>query len=202
MDFRWYVLQLRIHRLVQLERPSRAEETVDTIVAARRGNQDAWADIYHELIGPVTGYLLRAGVTEADDVAAEVFLQVARDIHSFEGDFNSFRSWVFVIAHRRMIDWRRAAGRRPSAVPTGFADPPGGDVEQEALEALEFTSLPVILDQLTDDQREVLALRVVADMSVEETARVMGRRVGAVKSLQHRALIALKRVIDEGQVAI
>lgn len=188
--------------MVQLQRPSRAEGTVDTIGAARHGNQDAWAEIYQELVGPVTGYLLRAGVKEADDVAAEVFLQVARDIHSFEGGHDSFRSWVFVIAHRRMIDWRRAAARRPSMSPTGVADQPGGDVEQEALEALEFTSLPVILDQLTDDQREVLALRVVADMSVEETARIMGRRVGAVKSLQHRALVALKRFIDEGQVAL
>ncbi len=188
--------------MVQLERSSREELVVDTIGAARRGNQDAWAEIYHSLIGPLTGYLLRAGVTEADDVAAEVFLQMARDIHRFEGDDESFRSWVFVIAHRRMIDWRRKAETRPIVGVPESDEPPGGDVEQEALQGIEFTSLPGILEQLTDDQREVLALRVVADLSVEETAKIMGRRVGAVKSLQHRALGAVKRAIDKGGIAV
>lgn len=188
--------------MVQLERPLWEDQSFDRISAARRGSQEAWADIYNELVGPLTGYLVRGGVLEADDVAAEVFLQVARDIHRFEGNEDSFRSWVFVIAHRRMIDWRRAQSRRPSIRDSEVAEAPGGDVEEEALERIEYRAIPEVLECLTDEQREVLSLRLVADLSVEETAKAMGKRVGAVKSLQHRALNTMKRAIDEGQVAI
>jgi RNA polymerase sigma-70 factor (ECF subfamily) len=49
-----------------------------------------------------------------------------------------------------------------------------------------------LLDQLSPDYRDVLALRVVADLGVEQTAAVMERSVGSVKQLQRRALRALR----------
>ena len=188
--------------VVQLDRSVRVEPSRDLVGAARDGDEGAWADIYRQFIGPITGYLARSGVTEADDVAAEVFLQVARDIHRYDPDGGSFRSWVFVIAHRRMIDWRRAAGRRLPASPSTPEDQPGGDVEQEAMELLEASDWSGILDILTEEQREVLTLRLVADMSLLETAEVTGRRVGAVKALQHRGLEAMRRAMDEGRLAV
>lgn len=188
--------------MVQLDRTMRVEPSRDLVGAARNGDEGAWSEIYRQFIGPITGYLARSGVTEADDVAAEVFLQVARDIHRFDPDGGSFRSWVFVIAHRRMVDWRRAVGRRIPADIRAPDDQPGGDVEQEAMELLEASDWSGILDILTDEQREVLALRLVADLSLNETADVMGRRVGAVKALQHRALEAIRRAVEEGRLAV
>jgi RNA polymerase sigma-70 factor (ECF subfamily) len=170
--------------------------------AARRGEDWAWHHLYTKLIGPITGYLTSRGARHPDDLASETFLHVARNIEQFEGDEESFRSWVFVIAHRRLIDARRTANRRPKIADRAEEDPEGGNVEQEAIDRLGNTSVQALLDQLTEDQREVLALRVVADLSLKETAQVTGRDVGAVKALQRRAIHRLQRVFETGTVTL
>jgi len=166
--------------------------------AAKQGAEWAWQLIYRDLAGPVNGYLATRGAHEPDDLAAETFLQVARNIHSFEGDESAFRSWVFVIAHRRMIDARRAESRRPELRPLAddTGEPAGGDVETEALARLVTGELREALSHLTEDQREVIALRIIGNLTLEETANVVGKRVGAVKAAQRRGLLALRDHLD------
>ncbi len=177
---------------------------VSRIEAAKQGAEWAWKEIYEELAGPVTGYLRSRGAPEPEDLSSEVFFHVARDIHGFEGDESKFRSWVFVIAHRRLIDARRADSRQPTTIyeEPGEIDLAGGDVEEEVMSQLSEVRTREILHTLTDDQRHVLALRIIGDLSLEETASIMGKRVGAVKALQHRALLAVKSRLDEGRVTI
>jgi RNA polymerase sigma-70 factor (ECF subfamily) len=177
------------------------------LAAAKRGEDAAWATIYEDLSGPVTGYLRTRGAVDADDLASETFLHVARNIHSFvgdEGSFRSFRSWVFVIAHRRLQDARRMAARRPRLAFADEVDSPrvGGDVEDEAIGALSSAWVEEVLGSLTEGQQDVLALRVVADLSLEETARVLDKRVGAVKAMQRRALNEVRSMIADGRVSI
>lgn len=172
------------------------------LAAARQGEEWAWAAIYRDLVGPVTGYLASRGAAEPDDLASEAFLQVARGLSGFEGDEAAFRSWVFVIAHRRMQDARRTATRRPQQsdadVDTELAHAPAaGSVEDEVLGAIGDAKLAAALDRLSDAHREVLALRVIGDLSVADAARVMGKSPGAIKVLQHRALRALREALDE-----
>jgi RNA polymerase sigma-70 factor (ECF subfamily) len=174
------------------------------IEAAKTGAEWAWEEIYTELAGPITGYLRSRGAEDAEDLSSEVFFQVARDIHRFVGDEPGFRSWVFVIAHRRLIDARRAGSRRPDIVGGDGAaiETVGGDVEEEVMEHLSVARMRDVFDLLTEDQNQVLALRLIGDLSLEETATVMGKRVGAVKALQRRALAAVKTQIAEGRVSL
>lgn len=172
------------------------------LAAAKSGAAWAWSSLFRDLFGPVTGYLASRGASEPEDTASEVFLKVARNIHDFEGDEASFRSWVFVIAHRSLIDDRRHRSRRPdltSALPDTASA--GGNVEDEAVESLVTAELLEAFERLTDTQRDVLALRIVAGLSVDQTAQVLGKRTGAVKALQHRALAALRRELDLSDVS-
>lgn len=173
--------------------------------AAKAGADWAWGHIFRDLAGPVTGYLRKRGAREPEDLTSEVFLRVARGIQDFAGDAASFRSWIFVIAHRRLIDERRYQGRRP--VLTGLdtdrpSTGPVGDVEDEALEQMVTAEIAEVFSALTEAQRDVLALRIIAGLSLEETAEVLGKRTGAIKALQHRALEALKRAFDEETVTL
>jgi RNA polymerase sigma-70 factor (ECF subfamily) len=169
-----------------------------TLAAAKQGAEWAWAALYRDLAGPVTGYLASRGARDAEDLASETFLQVARNIQRFEGDEAAFRSWVFVIAHRRLIDWRRSQGRRPATVPITAHDGErsGGDVELEALDRVVNAELQQAFGKLTDPQRDVLALRIIGHFTLEETAGVIGKRVGAVKAAQRRGLLALREHLD------
>ncbi len=178
------------------------EAFASVLTAAKSGADWAWSAIFNQLFGPVTGYLSSRGAVEPEDTASEVFLKVARSIHDFEGDEGSFRSWVFVIAHRTLIDERRQRSRRPDQV----APPPdetseGGNVEEEAVESLVTAEVLAAFGRLTETQRDVLALRMVAGLSLEQTAQVLGKRIGAVKALQHRALASLKQELDLSHVS-
>jgi RNA polymerase sigma factor (sigma-70 family) len=166
--------------------------------AAKGGAEWAWAEIYRDLAGTVTGYLANRGAAEPDDLTSETFLQIARNIATFNGDESAFRSWVFVIAHRRLIDSRRARQRRPETVtlpdPTGGGA--GGDVEEEALDRLTTVELQAAFEKLSESQSDVLGLRIIAQLTLEETASVLGKRVGAVKAAQRRGLLALTNHLD------
>jgi RNA polymerase sigma-70 factor (ECF subfamily) len=164
--------------------------------AARSGADSAWREIYTSLSPGVLGYLRARGVSDPEDVAGEVFLQVVRDLPEFRGDAHGFRAWVFTIAHHRLLDERRREARRPREHGQRGPDelsPPGGDVEEEALRQLDLERVTRILASLSPDQRDVLLLRIVGDLSVEEVARVVGKRQGAVKQLQRRGLAAVRR---------
>ena len=124
------------------------EEAFDSVLeAAKSGAEWAWAALYRDLAGPVTGYLASRGSPEPEDVASEVFLNVARAIHRFSGDEASFRSWVFVIAHRQLLDDRRARRRRPvvTELTPGFGGE-GGNAEGEAIEHLVTEELRIAFE--------------------------------------------------------
>jgi len=173
-------------------------EFTSILEAARAGAEWAWSRLYADLAGPVRGYARSRGAAEPDDVVGETFLQVARNLSGFDGDYAGFRSWVFVIAHHRVIDERRRRSRRPEdpvALPSVVE--PSGDVEQEALDDMATRRVMSVLERLSPDQRSVVMLRIVGDLSLEQTAEILNKRIGAVKSLQKRAFDRLRRILPE-----
>ncbi len=63
---------------------------------------------------------------------------------------------------------------------------------------IENGNLRETLAKLREDYRNVLIFRFLSGLSPEETAEVMQRSVGAVRVLQHRALSALKDLMERG----
>jgi len=171
-------------------------ERFDSLLrSAREGNEAAWQELYGGLAPAILGYLRANGAPDPEDVLSEVFLQVARDIARFDGEEKGFRSWVFTIAHHRLIDARRHSARRPIEL---SAEPPepgdrADDAADEALARIGLEEVQRVLEAISDDQRAVLLLRVVGDLSVEDVAKAVGKRPGAVKALQRRGLAAVKR---------
>lgn len=172
-----------------------------TIDGARAGAEWAWERIYRENSPRLRGYLLSQGAVDPDDLLGEVWMQVARGVRQFRGDEAGFRSWIFMVAHNRVIDERRRRRRRPEVSLEGI-DPGRESVtesaESETLAAGEWSEVIRMLDELSDSQREVLALRVLAQLSIEETAAIVAKTPTAVKALQRRALIALRKKLREG----
>ncbi|MHB1712026.1 MAG: RNA polymerase sigma factor [Acidimicrobiales bacterium] len=174
-------------------------EQFDAILpAAQRGEAWAFDALYRHFAPAVTGYLRLQGSEDPEDLANEVFLGVFRALSSFSGGEAALRSWVFSIAHRRMIDERRRRGRRVSTAPlddTGGYESTGRGTEDEAIDALNTERLLRLCNRLAPDQRDVILLRLVSDLSVEQTASALGKRPGAVKALQRRALESLRKAL-------
>jgi RNA polymerase sigma-70 factor (ECF subfamily) len=62
--------------------------------AAQGGAEWAWSRLYTWLAADVRGYLRARGAASPDDVLGEVFVQLARNIDTFEGGAGRFRSWT------------------------------------------------------------------------------------------------------------
>lgn len=192
--------RLRYRRLQMA--PDRFDALIES---ARAGDQAAWAEIWEELAPAVLGYLRGSRAPDPDDVLSEAFLQVARDVSRFEGDWDRFRAWVFTIAHHRLIDARRHTARRPVELMAEPPEPQGAaaeDAAQRALEKIGDERIQEVLEAISPDQRAVLLLRIVADLSLEQVAEAMGKRVGAIKQLQRRGLAAVKRELAKRRVTL
>jgi RNA polymerase sigma factor (sigma-70 family) len=162
---------------------------------------EPWAcrQLYDDYAARVLGYLRAQGAREPEDLTSEVFLRVFDRLPQFTGDEPHFRSWLFTIAHRILIDDVRRRQRRPQTTALGrdVETRAAGDVEHEALANVGADWADALLETLPPDQRAVVSLRVTADLSLEQVADILGKRVGAVKSLQHRALESLRRRCEE-----
>lgn len=174
------------------------ESFYPVLEAARTGADWAWERIYRDLAPVVLGYFRAHGASEPEDLTSEVFVAMVRNLSSFTGSEEQFRSWVFVIVHRRLLDDRRRLVRHPETpAETERLDRASPDaVETEVLDAVSTAHVRDTFAHLSDDQRDVLVLRVIGDLSLDETARVLGKTTGAVKSLQHRALAAVARLLS------
>jgi len=179
-------------------------EFESVLAAARTGSARAQERIFTELAPVVQGYLRLQGASEPEDLTSEVFLAVLRNLGTFEGDEPRFRSWVFTIAHRRLLDERRRAVRRPAAAPLDEApeQPARDDVERTVVEALGAEQVRRLCERLSDDQRDVLLMRLLGRLTVDEVAALMDRTPGSVKALQRRGLLAISRLIDREGVPL
>jgi RNA polymerase sigma factor (sigma-70 family) len=172
--------------------------------AARTGAPWALERLYQELSPAVLGYLRVQGAGDPEDLTNEVFLGVFRRIPSFNGSEDAFRSWVFTIAHSRLIDDRRRAGRRPQIADDVHdrPDPAGGDAEHDALDRLSSQRVQALCERLVPDQRDVLLLRLMAGLTVESIADALGKSEGAVKALQRRGLANLRKILEHDPVSL
>lgn len=185
----------------------------DLLDRARSGDESAFAAIYRDLQPRLLRYLLVQAPDRAEDVAADTWYDVARALDQFDGGEAGFRSWVFTIARRRLVDGIRRDARRPlrlvdddfelerlagqaaaSAVSAGGTDDAGASAEQE-----EATRRAIALVRtLPPDQAEVVLLRVVAGLEPAEVAELLGKSVGSVRVLAHRGLRRLARTLTAG----
>jgi RNA polymerase sigma factor (sigma-70 family) len=169
------------------------------LVAARQGAEWAWTSLYREYSPALLRYLRAQGAREPEDLLGEVFVQVVRNLATFEGAESAFRSWIFMIARNRLVDERRSAGRNrvePTADSAILELAGSGHAEDDAMRSLSDARVLAVLEQLTPDQRDALFLRLFARMTAEEIAAVIGKRPGAVKALLHRALAKIRREVS------
>jgi RNA polymerase sigma-70 factor (ECF subfamily) len=168
--------------------------------AAKLGADWAWAVLYGEIAGPVMGFFRSRGLADPEEAAGDVFFELARGLADFEGSEESFRTFVFAIAYRRLLVENRFSTRRKRSL---LADRVL-DRLQADVDVMGVVSVPEIPQEvfrafstLTPEQRDVLSLRIVAGLSLEQVGEVLNRGVKKVKSLQRRGMARVRAQISE-----
>jgi len=169
---------------------------IDTLLAVRcqLGERAAFDDLIHRWALPLRRYVQRViGDSEsADELVQDIWLGVLQGIGRLQ-DPARLRSWLFGIAHRRLMD--RLRGR--------YAAPASDNEAADELAAnlpdpdrsLEARELERGLQRLPPFEREVLSLFYLEELSLAEVAQVLAIPVGTVKSRLFRARNLLRHEI-------
>lgn len=165
--------------------------------AAQEGDEDAFRLLYRAIQPGLIRYLWAHAGEAAEDLAAETWLRVARDIGRFRGDEAGFRGWVTTIGRHRVLDYLRQQGRRPQTGPpvellVGMAA--SDDTEGAVLDALATADALKAIAGLPAVQAEAVLLTVVMELDAKAAGKVMGKRAGAVRVAAHRGL---KRLAEQ-----
>lgn len=167
--------------------------------AARAGNVVAFEAIYRALAPRLSRYAHGLVGQDGDDIAAEAWLQIVRDLDRFDGDWDAFRGWAARILRNRAIDHLRAQARRPSRTSTvdALIDRAGPDDTAVAAEESISTAAAVeLIASLPPDQAEAVLLRTVVGLDAKGAAAVLGKRAGAVRVAAHRGLKTLATQLE------
>ncbi len=167
--------------------------------AERAGGDSLFSDAYRQLAPAVLGYLRSRGVPDPEAVTHDVFMALYPRIGSVTGGRAGLKTLVFTIAHARTVDHHRHQARAPRLVEYDPETEPRTTPSTEEVALSQGAGILALLDGLSAEQREVIALRVIADLSLEQTATITNRSTGAVKQLQRRALLALRNRLESEQ---
>ena len=183
---------------------TQSQQQVSDLVLIRRvqNQQDraAHRQLFDRYYTRVHAFALRrlADPQLAEEVVADVFLEIWRQATRFTGE-SRFSSWLFGIAQFKCLsasrDRRRA--KRRDVIPTNVeflhAVPDAADPIGQLTSRDDLRHVGRLLEDLSDEQREVVRMAFLDELEYEEIARRLGISTGTVKSRISRARQQLRR---------
>jgi RNA polymerase sigma-70 factor (ECF subfamily) len=183
------------------------ESDEDLIERYGRGDAAAFETLYRRHEMRVWRYLQRNvdNRATADELMQEVWFAVARESKRYEPTAR-FTTWLFTIAHNRMIDSIRKSRRQTSLDTLGHeaeavvqqltADPSAGPFAA-AVAKDQAGGLARALEKLPAEQREAFLLQAEGDLSVEEIAAMTDSSFETTKSRLRYARTKLRELLKE-----
>ena len=174
------------------------------MLRVKQGDSDAFAPLVDKYKQPIMNlfYRMLRDMTEAEDLAQNVFVQVYKSASRYEVS-SKFSTWLFTIARNLCLNEIRRRSRHPAESMDAHQDqeehhkqfedrksfsPPDtllhGELEQK---------IEAALADLPENQRTAILLCRQDDLSYEQIAEVLGCSLSATKSLIHRGRETLKQ---------
>jgi RNA polymerase sigma-70 factor (ECF subfamily) len=175
-----------------------SQDEARLIQRAKKGDPSAFAELYDRYQPAIYRYIFYRvdDVATAEDLTGEVFARLVEKIDRFAYRGRPLLAWLYTIARNLVTDHHRQAGR---SLPLPLDDRLVADATgpEEAVEhRLTQHRLATAIAHLTEDQRQVILLKFMEGLDNEAVARTLGKSIGAVKALQHRALAALRCILE------
>jgi len=173
--------------------PQDTDPRIDALLAVRcqLGEREAFDALIRRWARPLRRHVARvAGDAQAaDELVQDIWLRVVQGIARLQDPFK-FRSWLFGIAHRRLMDEMRGRyGPTPVELDADALAAGDGDADRE----LVARELERGLARLPPVERDVLSLFYLEELSLADVAQALAVPVGTVKSRLYRARQLLRQ---------
>jgi RNA polymerase sigma-70 factor (ECF subfamily) len=167
----------------------------ELVAAAKAGDAEAFGRLFDHFHEPVHRYVAARvrRPSDAEDLAQTVFVKALEALPRYEQRGVPFGGWLFRLARNVVIDHLRT--HREHVDLDELLELPGHEAgpEAQAVTRDQMDAVAAALAELTDEQRDAIALRFFAGLSAREAAVVMDKQEGTVRGIQFRAIGALRR---------
>jgi RNA polymerase sigma-70 factor, ECF subfamily len=178
---------------------SRQIDDEQLINKSKNGDAEAFGDLYERYAEVIFRYVYShiESRLDAEDLTEEIFVRAWKALGKYDDRGLPFSAFLFRAARNSLIDYYRQHKVVQSIEDLELQSAEPGP-EELVSDRLANVDLRKALAGLREDYRSVIIFRFLSGFSPDETARVMQRSVGAVRVLQHRALAALKELLERG----
>ena len=179
-----------------------SDEVLLTQIAA--GDQQAFSQLYLRYQSKLVRYcarVLKDDVAQAADIVDEAMFDVWRSAGNFAGRSKP-STWIYSIARNKLISWLRKTSEvtlEDESILDALIDPAATPAEELAMDDMQQQLLR-LMDQLTDEHREVLKLTYFEDKSVKEVAELLGISENTVKTRMFYARKRLAQLLDKAGI--
>ncbi len=168
---------------------------------ATAGDREAFGELYDRCVRRVFRHVLYMvnDVDLAEDLTEQTFLRALEAIHRYERRDVPFLAWLLRIARNLYLNDRRVQ-RNNSSIHNKWNGGAAASPEFFCEAKLDGEEVWRAVRALDGDQRQVIVLRFMDGLSYADVADVLGKSVGAVRVAQFRALRALRRRLEDGNL--
>lgn len=162
-------------------------------------NKPDFAEVYEQEYSYVYNYIYMQVMhrENTEDLVSDIFMRAMSHYDSFDPSKASVRTWLCTIARNCLIDYFRKNGRRKTE---NLDDAP----EPSAVDEYDILKNPInqevyrLLENLSDDERELLSMIYVQELKNPQIGEILGINAKAV-SERHRRLLAKLRAMEKGK---
>ncbi len=174
------------------------------MLAYRAGDAAAFEALYARWRAPLYRYFLHqcGHAGQADELFQDVFMRVIGAAANYEPTAK-FTTWLFRIAHNRLVDHWRKLGREPVDPLPAEEDcefdapaPESATPEREAERRELGRALLAALNELPEVQREAFLLAEEGGLTLEEIAAIAGVGRETIKSRLRYASTKLRHKLE------
>jgi RNA polymerase sigma-70 factor (ECF subfamily) len=179
------------------------DDFAQVLAEAQGGSEDQFAVLWRDANPALLRYLRVLAPENAEDIAAETWVNVVRGLPRFIGDEAAWRAWLFTTARRRLIDQVRLRKRHPAEPLEEISPaevPSAPDTAQIVLDNLATEDALALLSHLPRLQADVIMLRVVAGLDTDAVATILGKSPGNIRVMAHRGLRKLESLLSAAGV--
>jgi RNA polymerase sigma-70 factor (ECF subfamily) len=174
------------------------QKDLELIARWKTGDERAATELVQRHSAALARFAVSSGErSDVDELVQDTFVRAFNSLDGFRGD-SSFRTWLFTIERRLLLDRRRAEKRRRDRVELQEDDAATAYDALDGVVAHETEQrLRDAVKRLSPMQRDVFALRVAEGLSYKEIAEALDTTEGAARVHYHNAMHAVKEFLDD-----
>jgi len=180
-----------------------ADPLVGMLEAVQAKDRSAFEALYDATVQRTFSLAVRITRQQvlAEEVVSDVYLQVWQQAGSYSPTRGTVMAWLGVLCRSRALDAIRRDNTAIRKAQVGLDAVPEQEDSREPSDLLQSveqgTAIHAALGELTEQQRQLVALAYFRGYTHSELAIITNMPIGTVKTHLHRSMIKMKEIMSD-----